>query len=161
MKRIPPVLIAALGAGLIGAISMVFGLFELNACFRANQSPSHCWITLIGSLPLLWFVYFCAGIGGAITSGLFGRSQSRRWVRASIALIAGAITTSIGGAIVGLCFGAFGFGLFDNVLEYAVWGSMFGFMFAFSSWYAAFLWILGFLLLDVAIGKVRKPRTLT
>lgn len=156
MRRIPVVIVAAAGAGLIGVLVMVAGLIEIHRCFDGEIAFERCLGTFLRGWKTLLIVYVCAAIGGALNAQFFGRTIDKMWVKVGFALLGAVLSTLYGGALAGFSFGIIGASPFDNFVADAVIGGAYGFVFAFSTWVGASVWILGFMLLELTMRKRRQ-----
>lgn len=158
MKRIPSVIIAAIGAGLIGALVMLAGMSE---CLEHDLSFGRCVSEVKDDWELYLLVLVCAGIGGALCERLFGRSKGRTWANVGFAVLGAALSTLCGGVLAGIALDVVWDLPTDNVIGSAMFGAMFGFVIAFHTWIGVFFWVFGFTVLHLIMLKRRRLDELT
>lgn len=154
MTRIPIVIVAALFAGLIGALVIVS--VDLTECIGYDVSFDKCWRRVLRKWETVFAVFVSAGVGGALSARFFGSGKEGPRGQIGRPLLGAFLSTLYGGAIAGVILAIMvGLSLMDVIFAAAV-GGISGFYAAFSTWGGAFCWIVGFTLLELAMRKCRQ-----
>ena len=158
--------ICAVGAGLIGGFVWLH-LHQISSSMHAPYARPEWWEG--GRLLVTGIFVVGAGLGGAYSASLFGKVSDSLRKKIWNGFMGAVMSTFIGGMSVGALTGVsqmfiLGTAGFEDIvfltLFLAFMGSFGGFILIFLSLVTAFVWILGFTLLDILMRKRRITRTL-